>query len=325
MKERIKTLPIVGNVCVCIYSCLSKVWKYITHKLLRKYISGFRWNKMRREIIENFSDSQDIEIKELIHNIQEQGCIRTFNYPFYTNYDPNKIEVYFDEENDMYPYVLHEVREQEKRKIYFPLEWKVGQITKAYCQLLVEQDVNSPHCYYNSEYEVQDNAVVLDLGVAEGNFSVGVIDKVKHIYLFEGDSIWWEPLKLTFANWEDKITIIPKYVSDIDDDQYISLETFFKNNRLEHEKIFIKMDIEGFEEKVLNGCCNEMQHFISSGSDLTMAVCCYHKQSSEMEIRDILSKVGFRKVQNSKGFMILNNFCEKRVYPYFRRGILFAK
>lgn len=324
MRNIIKNIPVIGKILSYVYSCLVRMRKYITHRLLRKYISQYRWNKMKRQIVNDFSDSEEADIRELVDNIREQGCIRTFNYPFYNHYDSNSIEVYYDKENEGYPYVFHKVKGQETRRIYFPLSWTLKNISEAYCQLLVEQDKDSPHCYKNSDYEVQDNAIVLDLGVAEGNFSVEIIDRVKHIYLFEGDSIWWKPLSLTFARWKEKITIIPKYVSDIDEDCYISLNTFLKEKKLSGEKIFIKMDIEGYEERVLNGCSEELKKLIECKSDINMAVCSYHKQGSEKEIRDILLRIGFTKIQNSKGFMILNNFCEERVYPYFRRGILFV-
>lgn len=82
MKEKVKNIPIIGRFIGYIYYCTVKAYKLITHKLLRKYISQYRWNKMRREILENFSDSKDKDIKELTENIRQQGAIRTFNYPF---------------------------------------------------------------------------------------------------------------------------------------------------------------------------------------------------------------------------------------------------
>jgi hypothetical protein len=324
MREKIKSLPVLGRLLTRIYECCAGIWQYITHKLLRKYISRTRWNKMKKEIIADFSDSEDNDIGELVHNIKKQGCIRTFNYPFYTKYKADMIKVFSDSEHEEYPYVIYSAGQTEKR-VYFPKEWEPERIRKAYCQLQVEQDIDSPHCYQHRGYEVPDDAVVLDLGVAEGNFSVSIIDKVKHIYLFEGDSIWWEPLRLTFADWKEKVTLVPKYVSDTDDEQFISLNTFLKEAGLERDKVFIKMDIEGFEEKVLKGCREELEHMLCCQTDLTMAVCCYHRQSSEKDIRHILSNIGFKIIENSKGFMILNNFCEERVYPYFRRGILFVR
>lgn len=142
--------------------------------------------------------------------------------------------------------------------------------------------------------------------------------------MFEGDHIWWKPLELTFNDWKDKIVVIPKYVSDCDNDQYISLNTFLKENNFKDEKIFIKMDIEGYEETVLRGCSEALKGMNQEGVDLTMAVCCYHKQTSEEEIRTIITETGIENIKVSKGFLILNNFCEERIYPYFRRGILFA-
>lgn len=278
---------------------------------------------MKRELLRDFSDTRDDDLKELIENIRKQGTIRLFNYPFYEDYRVESIQVSYDVDAGGYPYVMHYAG-TEQHRIYFPVEWDKERIAKAYCQLLAEQDAYSPHCYADEEYPVKEQSVILDLGVAEGNFSVGMADHVKHIYLFEGDSIWWKPLELTFAQWKEKVTLIPKYVSDVDDEQYISLGTFLRDHIFRDDMLFLKMDIEGYEERVLRGCSRELKEMIQRGADVTMAVCCYHRQGSEAELREILSETGFSEIKSSKGFMILNNFFEERVYPYFRRGILFT-
>lgn len=330
MKEKIRKIPVLGGLLQTVLWYGVTIWKWITHKLLREQISKSRWNKIRREIVSDFADSQDADIRELIENLKRQKKIRTFNYPFFDNYDPNRIEVFYDDailegggvEN--YPYVIHEIDEQTNRRVYFPKEFNPQEIARSYCELLREQDKDSPHCYTNDDFRVKDNAVILDLGVAEGNFSIDLVDRAKHIYLFEGDSCWWKPLELTFRDWKEKVTIVRKYVSDTDDEQFISLKTFLKEEELENEVIFIKMDIEGYEECVLKEGLSELQHLLKEHVDLTMAVCSYHKQDSEEQIRKLLTEIGFKNIKPSKGFMILNNFCEERIYPYFRRGLVFA-
>lgn len=326
MRETVKNIPVLGKILTCVYYYMVIVWKYITHKLLRNQISTMRWNKMKREILRDFSSSEDADVKELTANIRKQNTIRTFNYPFVEKYASENLQVFWGQniEGEGYPYVLHKMDDHTSRKIYFPKESSVEEIRKSYGQLLAEQDKDSPHCYSNDEFSVKADSVILDLGVAEGNFSIGLVDRAKHIYLFEGDPIWWKPLELTFEEWKDKVTIIRKYVSDIDDDQYISLGTFLEKKEFGNERLFIKMDIEGYEERVLHGCAGRLSEMLQSGSDLTMAVCAYHKQSSESDIRDILEEIGFGRIKPSKGFMILNNFNEDRIYPYIRRGLLFA-
>lgn len=323
MRDKIKSIPFLGKLLGYIYYYAVTAYKFITHKLLRKYISQHRWNKMKREILRDFSDSPDNEIRELTENIRKQGNIRTFNYPFYEQYGKFSVKVFMDYAAGGYPYVMHKVNETERR-LYFPAEWEQQKVADVYWRLLAEQDKDSPHCYEDEECSVENGAVVLDIGVAEGNFSVGCVDRAKHIYLFEGDSIWWKPLELTFQDWKEKVTLVPKYVSDIDDGQYISLAAFLKEKKFMDEPLFIKMDIEGYEERVLTSCVKDLADLEEQGVGLTMAVCCYHKQESEKEIRKIFSQIGFDNIRNSKGFMILNWFCGERIYPYFRRGILFA-
>lgn len=62
-----------------------------------------------------------------------------------------------------YPYVEHQV-DGQRRRMYFPIVMKEDRIANSYCELLVEQDKDSPHCYNNEEYRVKDDTIVLDLG-----------------------------------------------------------------------------------------------------------------------------------------------------------------
>lgn len=325
MKEKIKNIPVMGKLLCSVFWLIMKIYAYITGKLLRKYISKYRWDRIKRNILNDFTDSNEADIQELVSNIRKQGGVRIFNYPFVEKYDVDKVKVLFDKDAEGYPYVIHNISEK-KRRIYFPIEWSKEKIASAYTELLVEQDQDSPHCYQKEGYQVSDDAIILDLGVAEGNFSIGLADRGKRIYLFEGDSLWWRPLELTFGEWQDKVTLIPKYVSDVDNEEYLSLGTFLKKNReaFRGEKIYIKMDIEGYEEKVLRGCEEVIKDILMQHGELTMAICSYHNQASEKDIREILTDIGFMNVKNSKGYMVLNNFYGERVYPYFRRGLLFA-
>ena len=82
-------------------------------------------------------------------------------------------------------------------------------------------------------------------GCAEGYSSLEIIEEAKHVYLFEQDEQWLEAIRATFEPWQDKVTIVQKYVSDHNSSREQTLDDFFNNQTNEH--LFLKMDIEGAE------------------------------------------------------------------------------
>ena len=72
-----------------------------------------------------------------------------------------------------------------------------------------------------------------------------IIEEAKHVYLFEQDEQWLEAIRATFEPWQDKVTIVQKYVSDHNSSREQTLDDFFNNQTNEH--LFLKMDIEGAE------------------------------------------------------------------------------
>lgn len=319
MRQAIKNLPVIGTLFIFIYEAVFKVCHHVKHVWLRDYIKKSRWNRIGRELKQAFSGSGDSEIQELLRNIQTQGEVKVFNYPFADKYHAENVKVYHDETRG-YPYVLHAVGEEQER-LYFPGKWSTGQIQAAYNNLLIEQDAESPHLYVHKDYPVPDNALVFDCGVAEGNFSLSIVKRAKHVYLFEGDQEWHEPLRLTFDQWKDKVTLVPNYIADVNEENYISLDAFFDKLNIQNEKLYVKMDIEGYEEQALEG----FRKTLGQAKEITMAVCSYHKQESEENIRRFFGATGDYQAGSSKGYMILNNFCEEITFPYIRRGLLFIK
>ena len=122
--------------------------------------------------------------------------------------------------------------------------WGEKRIKRAYSDLLREQDINSPHRYLSESFNPGNDDVVADIGAAEGNFSLSVIEKVKKIYLFEYDQEWIEALRATFAPWAEKVEIINKYVSDYNDESHIRFDTFFE---MKKDITFLKIDVDGAE------------------------------------------------------------------------------
>ena len=135
----------------------------------------------------------------------------------------------------------------------------------------------------------------MDVGCAEGYSSLEIIDEAKHVYLFEQDEQWLEAIRATFEPWQDKVTIVQKYVSDHNSSREQTLDDFFNNQTDEH--LFLKMDIEGAERHALAGCKNLFQNC----QKLDFAICTYHLHDDEAVISAFLDKNNCTYT-NQKGF-----------------------
>jgi hypothetical protein len=161
---------------------------------------------------------------------------------------------------------------------------------------------------------LEDGDILADIGVAEGNFALGAVEKAKALYLFETDKEWIEALNATFEPWKEKVHIINKFVGEKINSNQTSLDEFFKDEPV----TFLKIDVDGAEAKLLKGC----DRILSQQSPLKIALCTYHKQNDEEEFTKLLSDKGFC-VTPSDGYMLF--YTDKKIKPpYFRRGLLRA-
>ncbi len=187
----------------------------------------------------------------------------------------------FDQDRNLY-FVIH-----DGKKLYFPRTYKKNYIELLYKNLVIEQDPHSPHLYVENREELRDKTL-LDIGAAEGIFSLGVIDIVKCAYLFECNEDWVQALQATFEPWKEKIFIIRKYVSNKDDGNNITIDTFLKGKP--SGNLFLKMDIEGFEQDALAGAKNTLK----TATAICCSVCTYHKDEDAEKIPEILERNHFR-------------------------------
>ena len=232
-----------------------------------------------------------------------------FPYPFSSKYKSEDIEVIYDPAVKL-NYVMH-----DGKRLYFRRGWSKTRIRRAWCDLLREQDPKSPHRYLDGSFAPGENDIIADIGAAEGNFSLSVVDRVGKIYLFEYDRRWIEALKATFAPWKDKVEIVDKYAGDVNDSSHVSIDSFFAEREF---PAFIKIDVDGSEDSVLKGCNKVFQ----SGKPMKVALCTYHKNDDEKIFTAFMENVGFT-VTPSKGYMI--HFYDKKIRPpYLRRGLLRA-
>ena len=288
---------------------LFPIYRILVPKPLRTVLLK---KSLRKKIPEHFASIPENEVndeqKEVLQFL-ENNEIRIFPYPFHTDYSPDKIEVIYDSDKGM-RYVL-----QDGKRLYFKKRWGEKKIKKAYCDLMREQDINSPHRYLTDSFTIGQDDVLADIGAAEGNFSLAVIEKVKKVYIFEYDQEWIEALRATFAPWAEKVEIINKFVSDKNDNSNIRFDTFFENRK---DINFLKIDVDGAESIVLNSC----DKVFKTRQSFKIALCTYHKNDDEKEFTSLLKNYGFQ-VTPSKGYMI-NYYDKKLKAPYLRRGLIRA-
>jgi hypothetical protein len=266
----------------------------------------------RLAVLDHF---KHIDPKTLEPEIQEGlKYLKTHKYasfPFFwtQKYDTFLPEVYRDQEHQRY--FVH----FEGKRMYFPQRFTETHVIWAIRSIFKEQDAESPHLYLTPEFQVEPGSIVVDAGVAEGNFALSVVEQAKRLYLVECEEEWLEALKLTFAPWKEKVVFIRKFMSDSESETTVSIDGLLKP--FDREKYFIKMDIEGFEQKALSG----MKDLVTSGNAVKMNVCTYHQPGALKEIEAILNNYGFQ-FEVSKGFVL---YFQPGDEPSFRKVLIRAQ
>ena len=231
------------------------------------------------DILEYCYTSQDSEeLRDIARRVIKNKGHSVFAF----DWETEKIEPVFDEEAGMY-YVM-----EQGRPMYFPIEiFPTESDVAVYVNNLhEEQEPRSPHQYINERMEVPEGAVVLDAGVAEGNFSIGIIDKVKKLYLVEYDTRFIRALEWTFKDYMDKVVIVDKYLSGHVDGQCTTIDEIMQGEPLD----YLKMDIEGAELEALQGG----EKTIAASPNLKCNVCVYHHFHDNEVITEFCRSVAWR-------------------------------
>jgi hypothetical protein len=293
-------------------------------KLYRKYVSPLRrakiYDAFLERLLSNFRDVPSwykgiyIYIFSPFYPKNEYYDAYRFIGKHGVTFYPFKTSIKYAHENifikkcegrgEVNPYVEH-----NGKKLYFPRQMDEMAMRHMYWMLIKEQDPNSPHRYVKS-YEELKGKTLLDLGAAEGIFALDAIEHVRKVYLFECDEKWIEPLRMTFAPWKEKVEFVYRYVSDKDDDENITLDSFMKGK--EQDGLHIKMDIEGAELSALQGATQ----LLSGGTSIALSVCTYHKADDAENIPRFLSSLGY-SCEFTRGFMFLS--------PYMRKAMCRGK
>jgi hypothetical protein len=229
--------------------------------------------------------------------------LSSYPAPYVLDYKNRTVQLEFDSDKQMH-YCMH-----NGKKLYFTSKFGKAQIVKLYKSLITEQDVRSAHRYVEN-YEDLTGMTLLDVGSAEGIFTLDNIERLEHAYLFEVEPFWIDALHATFEPWKEKVTIIKKYVGDQVSEDFITIDEFLKDKPKHH--LFIKMDIEGAELKALEGAKNTLEQ----GQHITTAICTYHKPNDPETFEKLLQKHGF-DTRFSEGYL----FWGKRLSKAVIRGV----
>ncbi len=286
----------------------SQIYRIIVPKFIRKKILA---KKLRAAIPEYYSKSS-VEVTDEIQKVLDylkSNPISVFPYPFQNKYIADNIEVFNDQEKGLRYVML------DGKRLYFKKRWSIKRIRHSFNELTREQDPQSPHHYLDDQFKIEEGEILVDIGVAEGNFALSAVEKASRLILFETDHEWIEALNATFEPWKDKVQIINKFVSNITDSKNTTLDDFLAHG----EKItFLKIDVDGAESRLLDGC----KRILNDQKPLKLAICTYHKQNDEKEFTALLSRYGF-KTSHSDGFMLF--YYDKQITaPYLRRGLIRA-
>lgn len=209
------------------------------------------------------------------------------------------------------PYIL-----LEDKRIYYPynMQFEVFEGKKILRNVMQEQQSTSPHLYINNDITINDGDIIVDVGAAEGDFSIRFVEKASKVYLFEGDKRWQKPLRKTFEKFKEKVILVDKFAGKTNRNVSLRLDTAISG-----EINFLKMDVEGAECEALLGA-----EKILLNSNAKCSICSYHRMGDETAISDILHTYGY-KSSTSDGYMFFYHDINIWSTLDFRRGIVYGR
>lgn len=300
----------------CKYILKKKIFMYKEHDYGWHHLAFTKYIKqalIETKIMYEKFPIRDEEMQKCADYIKENGaedvyCGSLKEVEIYSEQD-----VKYDKENDLY-YGFYEGKRLYFNKVIDTKEKALTELNG----LAAEQSENSPHKYLEGDFQVKEGDIVFDVGCADGNFALSVVEKASKIYLFEADEQWVKPLRLTFAPYMDKVEIVKKYVDEKSGEKAVALDDFCQSEGIDHIDM-VKMDVEGYEENVLKGAGRLLQN----KKIKRIAVCTYHKPEDEENLGKILCD--YDKTM-AKGYMLgalIHEIYEIKP-PYFTKGIMRA-
>lgn len=214
---------------ICIWSTYKKE---ISKQLVKEFDISIERQRdiLKQYFISNLENKyyllDNLELKQAISDIKNADDIYIYN--FLPKFPYKLYEAFYDKLADLYYIYFEDKRLYMKRG--YPFIIKNG--NKYVQDIWYEQDPNSPHLYEYGDIKVCDGDILVDAGVCEGNFSLHHIENVKKVYLVECNDGWIEALKHTFAPYNDKVVFCNKFLSNIDSEEKISLDSLLLGEKI---------------------------------------------------------------------------------------------
>jgi hypothetical protein len=290
---------------------------------LRRFLRGSKINKVelaRREkilfdLIDNIDEEQYKSFRDEISFLKEKKNITAIPYPK-TGLRFGAVEARLDEERKM-PYVVH-----NGKRLYFRRRTTVEAARKAYVRYITIENIlgggylkKTPHQYVTNQFSVKNGDTLIDVGGAEGLFLLDNIDKIRKGYIIEAKAEWREALEATFEPYKEKVEIIMKYATNKVSETEAAIDDLLKDDLSDS---FIKIDVEGYERLVLDGCKDTLK----SDKDIRVACCTYHRSGDAETLKTFFKETGYH-TEFSDGYMLFLG--DKKIEPpYFRKGLIRA-
>ncbi|MCU0395744.1 MAG: FkbM family methyltransferase [Chitinophagaceae bacterium] len=185
--------------------------------------------------------------------------------------------------------------------VSMPLYWPISLPASLLHQVTAETfDANDWHYYQKPSTLVDQDEILLDIGAAEGLFSLTVAPRCRQLILVEPNSLFCASLQKSFAPYSNKTTL---YQTAVGNSQ--GVVSFAENHlagQISHEGgtqvpittidmliperqevTFLKADIEGFEFEMLQGAKNTIIR-----NRPKMAITTYHNENNAQAIIDLI-------------------------------------
>ena len=298
------------------YSLITKVkqlyWFVVPYNIRIK-IENKKNEKLRNHLLQELEKraEEDVEFGKIQKYLQ-CNPVAVYNYSFTKKYVLKDFYKYImrDKENGL-NYALH-----NGKRLYIKSKYNtISTAARYYRGICTEQDIESPHKYTSEKFAVTKGGILLDIGAAEGFFALDYVDDFDIVYIVEGDNDWIKALKVTFRDYiqSGKVVIIPKLAGNMDDEQFMTVDKLLENLPV-IDKLTIKMDVEGSEASVLQGCKKTFER----SREIAAYITTYHKGNDEKTLLKYVSDFSY---EFSSGYMV--NLYEKNIQPpYFRKGVI---
>ena len=193
-------------------NCFDKIINFLTAVKYRNYLKRIKKEMLSGKNADAKKYANEIDINHFFDMFQRDWMLK------YRKIDITvKHKKFGAKKYSCVSYIANQGKGQAY-DMYLPGDWNDTRVKNYIRGILIEQDDNSFHQYFSAdEYNRLLRGTVIDIGTAEGNFALDMLNKSKQLYLFECDKAFADALNLTFDESIAKGTtkVVTKYVGNV--------------------------------------------------------------------------------------------------------------